>query len=116
MHEAVGAYLADKITEDELYEIERRAHSTYGTCAGMFTANTMAVIAETLGMALPGSATPPASSSRRIMYAIESGATLMNAMELGIRPRDVMTYEAFENAITVLMATSMGAVTLPKPL
>jgi dihydroxy-acid dehydratase len=109
VHEAVGAYLAGKITEDELYEIERRVHPTYGTCAGMFTANTMAAIAEALGMALPGSASPPATSARRIMYAVESGVALMNAMELGIKPRDVMTYEAFENAITVLMA--MGGST-----
>ncbi len=109
VHEAIGAYLAGKITEDELYEIEKRAHPTYGTCAGMFTANTMAAIAEALGMALPGSASPPATSARRVMYAVESGVALMNAMELGIKPRDVMTYEAFENAITVLMA--MGGST-----
>ncbi len=75
----------------------------------MFTANTMAAIAEALGMALPGSASPPATSARRVMYAVESGVALMNAMELGIKPRDVMTYEAFENAITVLMA--MGGST-----
>ncbi|MGC8606644.1 MAG: dihydroxy-acid dehydratase [Vulcanisaeta sp.] len=109
VHEAVGAYLSGKIAEDELYEIEKRAHPTYGTCAGMFTANTMATLAETLGMALLGNASPPATSARRVMYAIESGAALMKAIELGIKPRDVMTYESFENAITVLMA--MGGST-----
>ncbi len=109
VHEAVGAYLAGKISEDELYEIEKRAHPTYGTCAGMFTANTVAALSEALGMALPGSASPPAPSARRVMYAVESGVALMKVIELGIKPRDVMTYEAFENAITVLMA--MGGST-----
>lgn len=104
VHEAIGAYLAGKITEQELYNIEVNAHPTYGTCAGMFTANTMAAMAEALGMALPGSASPPATSARRVMYARESGLALMRVMELGIKPRDVMTYEAFENAIAVLMA------------
>ncbi|MDT7903577.1 MAG: dihydroxy-acid dehydratase [Caldivirga sp.] len=105
VHEAIGAYLAGKIGEEELYNIELNAHPTYGTCAGMFTANTMAAIAEALGMALPGSATPPATSARRVIYARETGLALMKVAELGIKPRDVMTYEAFENAIAVLMAT-----------
>ncbi|WP_069808044.1 dihydroxy-acid dehydratase [Vulcanisaeta thermophila] len=109
VHEAIGAYIAGKITEDELYAIELNAHPTVGTCAGMFTANTMASIAEALGMALPGSASPTATSSRRVAYARETGFALLNLMELGIKPRDIMTYEAFENAITVLMA--MGGST-----
>ena len=105
VHEAVGAYLKGKISKEELVEIERSAHPTYGTCAGLFTANTMASIAEALGMALPGSASPPATSSKRIHYARESGRAIMRLLEIGIKPRDIMVYEAFENAIAVLMAT-----------
>jgi dihydroxy-acid dehydratase len=105
VYEAVGAYLSSKVSEEDLMELEKVAHPTYGTCAGLFTANTMASIAEALGMSLPGSASPPATSSRRIWYARESGMALMRLMELGIKPRDILTYEAFENAIAVLMAT-----------
>ena len=109
VHEALGAYLAGKITLEELYAIEQAAHPTYGTCAGMFTANTMASIAEALGMALPGSASPVATSARRVKYAYDTGKALMSLIDLGIKPRDIMTYEAFENAIAVLMA--MGGST-----
>jgi len=105
IHEAVGAYLRGKISEEDLIELERVAHPTYGTCAGMFTANTMASIAEALGISLPGSASPTATSSKRIWYARESGVALMKLIELGIKPRDILTYEAFENAIALLMAT-----------
>jgi len=104
IHEAVGAYVRGLISEEELVAIEQRAHPTYGTCAGMFTANTVASLAEALGLALPGSASPPATSSRRAMFARKSGLALMNLMELGIRARDILTYEAFENAISLLMA------------
>ncbi len=105
VYEAVGSYVAGAITEEELAEIEKRAHPTYGACAGLFTANTMATLSEALGIALPGSASPVATASRRAMYAYESGKALMRVLELGIRPRDILTYEAFINAITVLMAT-----------
>ncbi len=104
VHETVGAYLRGKISEKELLELERVAHPTYGTCAGMFTANTMAVLSEALGISLPGSASPPATSSRRIQYARESGLVLMRLIEIGLRPRDILTYEAFQNAIAVLIA------------
>ena len=102
--EAVGACAAGTLTENELGEIERRACPTEGSCAGMFTANTMASISEAIGMALPGSAAPPAVDRRRDDFAFESGRAVMNLLELGVRPRQIMTKEAFENAIAVTMA------------
>jgi len=105
VHEAVGAYLKGRISAEELLELERVVHPTYGTCAGLFTANTMATIAEALGMSLPGSASPPATSSKRIWHAREAGAAVMGLIENGIKPRDILRHEAFENAIAVLMAT-----------
>jgi dihydroxy-acid dehydratase len=102
--EAVGACAAGTITENELGEIERRACPTEGSCAGMFTANTMASVSEALGMALPGSAAPPAVDRRRDDFAYESGRAVMNLLELDLRPRQIMTKEAFENAIAIVMA------------
>ena len=102
--EAVGACAAGTITENELGEIERRACPTEGSCAGMFTANTMASVSEAIGMALPGSASPPAVDRRRDDFAYESGRAVMHLLELDLRPRQIMTKEAFENAIAVVMA------------
>jgi len=102
--EAVGACAAGTLTENELGEIERRACPTEGSCAGMFTANTMASAAEALGMSLPGSAAPPAVDRRRDDFAFESGQAVLGLLEAGIRPRQIMTKEAFENAIAVGMA------------
>ena len=102
--EAVGACAAGAITEDELGDIERRACPGEGSCAGMFTANTMAAVAEALGMSLPGSATPPAPDARRDEVAEASGRAVVGLIEAGIRPRQIMTKEAFENAIAVVMA------------
>src|SRR5450631_3396233 len=102
--EAVGACAAGTITENELGEIERRACPTEGSCAGMFTANTMASVGEALGMSLPGSAAPPAVDRRRDDFAFESGRAVMRLLELDLRPRQIMTKEAFENAIAVTMA------------
>ncbi|HEX4490994.1 MAG TPA: dihydroxy-acid dehydratase [Acidimicrobiia bacterium] len=102
--EAVGACAAGTITENELGEIERRACPTEGSCAGMFTANTMASIGEALGMSLPGSASAPAVDRRRDDAAFESGRAVMRLLELDLRPRQIMTKEAFENAIAVTMA------------
>ena len=102
--EAVGACAAGAITEAELGEIERAACPSEGACAGMFTANTMAAVAEALGMSLPGSATPPAPDSRRDDIARSSGEAVVNLVRAGIRPRQIMTKEAFENAIAVVMA------------
>jgi dihydroxy-acid dehydratase len=102
--EAVGACAAGTITENELGEIERRACPTEGSCAGMFTANTMAAVSEAIGMALPGSASAPAVDRRRDDYAYESGQAVMRLLELDLRPRQIMTKAAFENAIAVVMA------------
>ena len=102
--EAVGACAAGTITENELGEIERRACPTEGSCAGMFTANTMASVGEAIGMSLPGSASPPAVDRRRDDFAYESGRAVMHLLELDLRPRQIMTKAAFENAIAVVMA------------
>ena len=102
--EAVGACAAGTITENELGEIERRACPTEGSCAGMFTANTMASVSEAIGMALPGSACPAAVDRRRDDFAYESGRAVMRLLEMDLRPRQIMTKEAFENAIAVVMA------------
>jgi dihydroxy-acid dehydratase len=102
--EAVGACAAGTMTENELGEIERRACPTEGSCAGMFTANTMASAAEAIGMALPGSSSAPAVDRRRDDYAFETGRAVIGLLEAGIRPRQIMTKEAFENAIAVGMA------------
>ena len=102
--EAIGACAAGTITENELGEIERRACPTEGSCAGMFTANTMASAAEALGMSLPGSSAPPAVDRRRDDYAFDSGRAVVQLLELGIRPRQIMTKPAFENAIAVVNA------------
>jgi dihydroxy-acid dehydratase len=102
--EAVGARATGGLTDEELALIERNACPTVGSCAGMFTANTMASVSEALGMALPGSASPSAVDPRRDGLAIESGRAVVRLLEQGIRPRQIMTKEAFENAIAVTMA------------
>jgi len=102
--EAVGACAAGTLSENELGEIEKRACPTEGSCAGMFTANTMASIGEAIGMSLPGSAAPPAVDRRRDDFAFQSGEAVMRLLELDLRPRQIMTKEAFENAIAVTMA------------
>ncbi len=102
--EGIGACAAGTITENELGEIEKHACPTIGSCAGMFTANTMAAAAEALGMALPGSSAAPAVDARRIDFAFETGRAVMGLLEAGIRPRQILTKEAFENAIAVGMA------------
>jgi dihydroxy-acid dehydratase len=102
--EAVGARAAGTIDDAELHAIEAGACPTEGSCAGMFTANTMAAVAEAIGMSLPGSASPPAVDSRRDDFAYESGRAVVALLESGLRPRQIMTREAFENAIAVVMA------------
>ncbi|WP_209313922.1 dihydroxy-acid dehydratase [Blastococcus sp. TF02A-35] len=102
--EAVGACARGLITRDELTAIEKAACPGQGSCGGMYTANTMASVAEALGMALPGSAAPPAPDSRRDAFAVASGEAVVNLLRKGITARQIMTKEAFENAITVVMA------------
>ncbi|MCS7311885.1 MAG: dihydroxy-acid dehydratase [Acidobacteria bacterium] len=99
--EAVGAYAAGQLSEADLYELECAACPTEGSCAGMYTANTMAVLMEALGLALPGSATPPAPDPRRDDVARQSGEAVLRLLEMELRPRDILTRSAFLNAITV---------------
>ena len=108
--EGVGAVAAGTMTEQALRDLERVACPGPGACAGMFTANTMSSISEGLGMALPMSASIPAvDEPRRKVVATASGEAVMHLLEAGIRPRDIMTKQAFENAIT--MACAMGGST-----
>jgi dihydroxy-acid dehydratase len=102
--EAVGAEATGNIDAAELLAIERNACPTIGSCAGMFTANTMAAVSEALGLSLPGSASPPAVDRRRDDFAFASGKAVVALLEAGIRPRQILTKEAFENAIAVTMA------------
>ena len=102
--EAVGANAIDQLSDEELSLIERNACPTEGSCAGMFTANTMASVAEAIGMSLPGSASAPAVDGRRDEYAFASGEAVIELLRRGIRPRDIMTKKAFENAIAIVMA------------
>ncbi|MDQ6910431.1 MAG: dihydroxy-acid dehydratase, partial [Actinomycetota bacterium] len=102
--EAVGAHAAGALSAEELSLIERNACPTEGSCAGMFTANTMAAVAEALGMSLPGSSSAPAVDRRRDDLAYASGEAVTALVEAGIRPRQIMTLEAFENAIAVVNA------------
>ena len=102
--EAVGAHAVDALTDAELSLIEHNACPTEGSCAGMFTANTMASVGEALGMSLPGSASAPAVDRRRDDFAYQSGLAVVRLLEVGIRPRHIMTKGAFENAIAVVMA------------
>ncbi len=102
--EGVGALSAGRMSADELDELERAACPGEGSCAGMYTANTVAAEAEALGMALPGSATPTAGDPRREDVAYRSGAAAVRLLDAGIRPHQILTRDAFENAITVVMA------------
>ena len=102
--EGVGACLAGKITREELTEIEKAICPGEGACGGMYTANTMASAAEALGMSLTGSAAPPAPDSRRDVFAERSGEAAVALVDAGITARQILTLEAFENAITLVMA------------
>ena len=104
VYEAVGSYDAGKISAEELENIENVACPTAGSCGGMFTANTMASISEAIGLSLPGSASPPAEDDRRNKIVFETGKACAKLLELGIKPLDIVTFEAFENSITMLNA------------
>ncbi|MGE3858735.1 MAG: dihydroxy-acid dehydratase [Nitrososphaeraceae archaeon] len=109
VYEAVGSFEANKISLEELIQLENVACPSAGSCGGMYTANTMASISEALGMSLPGSASPPAESEKRKEICYETGKTISSLVENGIRPKDIMTFEAFENAITI--ANALGGST-----
>lgn len=105
VYEAVGAHSAGKISDKELYELECSACPGAGSCGGQFTANTMACVAEAIGLALPGSSAPPAEDLERDRYATACGETVMKLLRAGIRPRDIVTKKALENAIAIVAAT-----------
>jgi dihydroxy-acid dehydratase len=102
--EAVGAHAGGTIDDAELHSIESNACPTEGSCAGMYTANTMAAAVEAMGMSLPGSASPPAVDPRRAELASASGEALLGLLESDLRPRRIITRESLENAIAVVMA------------
>ena len=109
VYEAVGAFDAGKITFEELISLENVACPSAGSCAGMYTANTMASISEAIGMSLAGSASPPAESEKRQEVCYNTGKAIMSLLENNIRPKDIMTFEAFENAI--MLANAIGGST-----
>ncbi|MDP9287002.1 MAG: dihydroxy-acid dehydratase [Thermoproteota archaeon] len=109
VYEAVGTFEAGKMTNTELISLENAACPSAGSCAGMYTANTMASISEAIGMSLPGSASSPAESQRRSEICYDTGKAIFNLIENNIRPKDILTFEAFENAIAV--ANAIGGST-----
>jgi dihydroxy-acid dehydratase len=102
--EGVGACLSGRMSEADLKRIECAFAPGEGACGGMYTANTMASVAEALGLSLPGSAAPPSADRRRDAFAHRSGEAVVNLLKLGITTRDILTKEAFENAIALAMA------------
>ena len=112
MFEAVGAYHAGKLDECGVEEYENNACPSCGSCSGMYTANSMNCLTEAIGMALPGNGTVPAPLSARIRLAKHAGMKIMELIEKNIRPRDIMTHAAFENAETVDMALGCSTNTM----
>ncbi len=104
MFEAVGAYAAGNMSEEDVLEFENKACPTCGSCSGMYTANSMNCLTEALGMGLGGNGTIPAVYSERIKLAKHAGMQVMEMLEKNIRPRDIMTEKAFMNALTIDMA------------
>ena len=102
--EAVGQFSAGKITKNDLHEIECHACPGAGSCGGMYTANTMASAIEALGMSLPGGAATPAEDPKKKEECYNAAKAVMSMLEKGIRPKDIITKESFENAITLVMA------------
>ncbi|HMN37549.1 MAG TPA: dihydroxy-acid dehydratase [Hyphomicrobium sp.] len=103
--EGVGMHSAGKMSDSELHELECGACPSAGACGGQYTANTMACVSEAIGLALPGSAGAPAPYESRDQYAMASGEAVMKLLALGIRPRDICTRKAFENAAIMVAAT-----------
>ena len=110
--EAVGSYKAGIMSEEEVYACEDNACPTCGSCSGMFTANSMNCLTEVIGMGLPGNGTIPAVYAERIRLAKQAGMQVMEMLEKNIRPRDIMTPAAFENALTVDMALGCSTNTM----
>lgn len=116
LFEAVGQHAVGKMTDEELAQMEQAACPSSGSCGGQFTANTMACVSEAIGLALPGSAGAPAPYDSRDAYAFASGEAVLNLLKNKIRPRDIVTRKALENAAAVVAATggsTNGALHLP---
>lgn len=107
--EAVGKHQKGDLSDDELYQIESRACPGPGSCGGMFTANTMSSVGEALGLSLPGTASEPAVDQRKSASSRKAGEAVLNLLRKNIRPSDILTKKAFENAVTVV--TAMGGST-----
>ncbi|HEV8604532.1 MAG TPA: dihydroxy-acid dehydratase [Tepidisphaeraceae bacterium] len=105
VYEAVGAHAAGKMSDADLYEMECNACPSAGSCGGQFTANTMATVAEAIGLALPMSGSPPAIDLERDKFAVQCGHQVMKLLEMNLKPRDILTPKAFENAIAAVAAT-----------
>ena len=112
MFEAVGSFHAGKMNEEDVSEYTENACPTCGSCSGMYTANSMNCLTESLGMALRGNGTIPAVYSKRLRLAKETGIKIMELVEKNIRPQDIMTEEAFKNALTVDMALGCSTNTM----
>jgi dihydroxy-acid dehydratase len=116
VYEGVGAHSVGKMTDEELHELECAACPSSGSCGGLFTANTMACVSEAIGLALPGSAGAPAPYDSRDAYAEASGRAVMDLIQRNIRPRDIVTRKALENAATIIAAaggSTNGGLHLP---
>ncbi|MCL5291333.1 MAG: dihydroxy-acid dehydratase [Actinobacteria bacterium] len=112
LFEAVGSYQAGKIDAQELCDWEESACPSCGSCAGMFTANSMNCLAEAIGMALPGNATIPAPYSERVRFAKKSGMAVVDLLKKGIRPRDIFTEKALDNGLAADMALGASSNTV----
>jgi dihydroxy-acid dehydratase len=116
LFEAVGAHSAGMLSDEELHEFECVACPSAGSCGGQYTANTMACVSEAIGLALPGSAGAPAPYESRDRFAVSSGEMVMALLSQGLRPRDIVTRKALENAATVVAASggsTNGGLHLP---
>ena len=105
VYEAVGAHAAGTISDADLTELERAACPSAGSCGGQYTANSMAYVSEAIGLALPGSASPPAAFESRDRYAHDAGVAVMALLQQGLRPRDIVDRRSLENAAAVVAAT-----------
>ena len=112
MFEAVGAHAAGKMTEEQVNDYVCNACPTCGSCSGMYTANSMNCLTEAIGMGLQGNGTIPAVYSQRIKLAKHAGMKIMELLEKNIRPRDILTEQAFMNALTVDMALGCSTNTM----
>lgn len=105
VYEGVGSHAAGKMSDADLKELECAACPSAGSCGGQFTANTMACVAEAIGMALPGSGSPPAVETARDQFCMQAGATVISLLERNLRPKEIVTREALENGVAIAAAT-----------